>query len=89
MFLATLLYAIGFFAGFGVPKHIDNGIGIGASTTLVLAIDIALLTLFAVQHSLIARPAFKRWRTRLVPPVIGRSNYVLFSSLALISLSGR
>lgn len=87
MFLATLLYAIGFFAGFGVPKHIDNGIG--ASTTLVLAIDIALLTLFAVQHSLIARPAFKRWRTRLVPPVIERSNYVLFSSLALIALSGR
>jgi protein-S-isoprenylcysteine O-methyltransferase Ste14 len=83
VFLATFLYAIVFVAGFG-PKHIDSGEA--APIASALAIDLALLGLFAVQHSGMARPAFKRWWTQFVPPPIERSTFVLVSSLVLALL---
>lgn len=84
VFFAVFLYSVGFIGGFFTPTMLD---GIPKRPVLeALAVDLGLLGVFAVQHSVMARPAFKRWWTRFVPEAIERSTYVLLSSLALVAL---
>ena len=84
LFLGAFLYAIGFIGNVLVPKSLDSAPTAAFGTALL--IDLLLLGLFAVQHSVMARPAFKRLLTRAVPQPAERSTYVLASSLALILL---
>lgn len=81
VFFAVFVYGIGFIGGFVTPTRLDGPLT--GSLGQALAIDIGLLGLFAVQHSGMARPAFKRWWTRILPEPAERSTYVLISSLLL------
>jgi protein-S-isoprenylcysteine O-methyltransferase Ste14 len=80
----AILYAIGFVTGLVVPKTIDSGV-VGPIAEAVI-VNILLLSIFAVQHSVMARKSFKRWWTQFVPESAERSTYVLFSGLALLLL---
>ena len=83
-FLVTFLYAVGFIGNFAVPKSMDSPAA--GSWQASMLIDLGLLSLFALQHSIMVRPAFKRLLTRIVPAEAERSTYVLASSLALLLL---
>jgi len=84
IFLATFCYAIGFVSTILVPKHIDSAPRISLGHALL--VNAGLLSVFALQHSIMARPAFKRWWTKFVPEPIERSTYVLLSNLCLLLL---
>ena len=83
LFLVVFLYLIGFVGGL-VPRSVDNAVV--AAVGQAVLIDVVLVTLFALQHSVMARPAFKAWWTRIVPEPIERSTYVLAASLVLALL---
>ncbi|MBK8262083.1 MAG: isoprenylcysteine carboxylmethyltransferase family protein [Nannocystis sp.] len=83
-FLAVFLYLIGFVWGVAVPKAINDGHAGGFASSLL--IDLALVALFGVQHSVMARPGFKRMWTAIVPKPAERSTFVLFANLCLVAL---
>lgn len=84
LFFVVFLYAIGFVGDIVVPKTINSGNDMTANWPMAVIINLLLLTVFALQHSIMARPGFKKWWTKFIPWSIERSTYVLLSSLALI-----
>ncbi len=84
IFFASFLYLIGFLANYLVPKGIDDGLDGNVFAAIIT--NLVLLSIFALQHSIMARPGFKAWWTKFVPASIERSTYVLFSSLVLFAL---
>src|SRR2546430_2339415 len=84
VFCCCFLYAVAFIGNYPVPRSIDVGSEGGLAPSILT--DVVLLGVFAVQHSAMARPAFKRWWTTIVPASCERSTYVLLSSLILLLL---
>lgn len=84
LFLATFVYAILFVEGLFVPKTIDSGVP--GDLVVSLAVNAGLLGLFAVQHTIMARPGFKRWWTKIIPAEAERSTFVLAATAALALL---
>jgi methanethiol S-methyltransferase len=81
VFAVVIVYSLGFVSGLAVPKTIDSGSAGPVVESIV--INIVLMTIFALQHSVMARPQFKKWWTKIIPKSVERSTYVLFASLAL------
>ena len=84
VFFATFLYLVGFVGAWFVPKHVDNGPA--GPVWLALVVDALLVLAFALQHEIMARPAFKAWFTRVIPSSMERSVFVMLASLILVAM---